>query len=138
MSLTNSRLAYLDCVELWDAALSDPQGVRIDFGSRAKAEHFVARLHQCRKLDRQENRSVHAPGTRLYGKSAWDVLKCTLRPGTIDGLPVWWLYIERHAVDLTGFQRLSELQPEAEAQTLALPQAEPLRLPAPVGIKRRA
>lgn len=139
MSLSNSRLAYTDCAELLNAALADPRGARIDFTLRTDAEHFMARCHQCRALDRRENRAIHPHGHPLHGRSVWDVLKCSIRPGTLDGAGCWWLYVIRHAIDLTGFQRLSELEPAIEEASLAQPSPQLLLAAPPVlGIKRRA
>jgi hypothetical protein len=136
MSLSNSLLSYSDCIALYDAALADPLGARLDFTSHGAASYFVARLHQCRVLDRKKNAETYRPGDRFFNRSVYDALVCRIKEGTIGSAPVWWVYIEHSAVKIEGFQRLSEVEDEA-----LVIEAQPPRLllPAPQaqGIKRR-
>lgn len=137
MSLSTSLLSYTDCIALFDAALADSVGARLDFTTPSAAQYFVSRLHQCRVLDRRKNTEVYKPGERLYGRSIYDALVCRIKPGHINGVEVWWVYIEHAAQKIEGFQRLSEVEDEA----LTLPTPPPRLLltgPTPtLGIKRR-
>lgn len=136
MSLSTSLLSYSDCLALYDAALADPLGARIDFTSLGAAQYFVSRCHQCRVLDRRKNTEVYRPGERLYARSIYDALVCRIKPGRVGDALCWWVYIEHAAVRVEGFQRLSEVTDEA----LVLPVQPPRLLLAPPqaqGIKRR-
>lgn len=136
MSLSTSLLSYTDCIALYDAALADSIGARLDFPTLSAAQYFVSRLHQCRVLDRRKNSEVHAPGTRFFGRSIYDSLVCRIKEGTINSDRVWWVYIEHAAQKIEGFQKLSEVEDEQ----LALPQPPPRLLltgPAVQNIKRR-
>ena len=134
MSLPTSLLSYSDCVSLYEAALADPVGARLDFSTPAGAQYFVARMHQCRVLDRKFNAEVHTKGAKMHGRSHYDSLVCRIKPGRIGNDMVWWVYVERAAARIEGFQSLSTVEDEA----LLLPQQPPrLLLPPPQGIKRR-
>lgn len=136
MSLSTSLLSYTDCLELFEAALGDSLGARLDFTSPSAAQYFVSRLHQCRVLDRRKNAETYKPGERFYGRSVYDSLVCRIKPGTIGDVDVWWVYIEHAAQKIEGYQKLSEVEDEA----LSLPKPPPRLLltgPAVQNIKRR-
>ena len=79
MSLPNSLLAYADCLEVLDKAVEDSTGIRVGFKTRDEATVFRMRIHQARKLQRQENALAYEVGDKMYGKSPYDAIKVTLR-----------------------------------------------------------
>lgn len=77
MTLSNSRLAFKDCYELFELAMSDPKGVKVRFDKQNDALHFRHRMHQARKLDREDNKRVHPADSPMHGLSEFD--KITVR-----------------------------------------------------------
>ena len=90
MSASTSRLSYADAEAVFDAALADDKGIRIQFSDNGQALHFRMRLHRFRQIDREDNARTFERGHPLYGRSNYDVIRVRIRP--IDDL--WYLYLE--------------------------------------------
>jgi hypothetical protein len=114
MAINTSRLAYQDCYDLMEKAISDeyPTGLRIKFASFNEANHFRQRIHNARYVDRQENAEAYPEGHAMRGRSIYDILNCRIRQ-LVDG---WWLRLER--VDARKF----EIEP-LEKEELPVPQS---------------
>jgi len=93
MAINPSRLAYQDCYDLLEKAISSdyPTGLRIKFANRREATHFRQRLHNARYVDRIDNTKVYPDGHPMFGKSVYDVVNCRIRETT----DVCWLRLER-------------------------------------------
>jgi hypothetical protein len=100
MAINTSRLAYQDCYDLMERAISDeyPTGLRIKFASWNEANHFRQRIHNARYVDRQDNADLYDKTNIMHGRSVYDVLNCRIRQLS-DG---WWLRLER--VDARKFE----------------------------------
>lgn len=118
MSLPTSRFAYLDCIEYFDRASEDPQGIRIRQLSHDAAVHLRSRLHQARKLLREDSRTIYELGDPKHGVSAYDTIVCRIR--NHEG--VFYLYLEQ-IITSTEIEPLSELD-----DFIALAPPEPVRL----------
>lgn len=130
MSLPNARLAYHDCFDLFDAAVSDPKGVRVGFSEKGEATFFRMRLHNARKIDRRNNAKIYPEGDPMHGQSIYDRLVVQIRE---EGDMVW-VYI-RQIVFNGIVENLSDvLELEAEPEPRKLPQPEPMRM---IGFRRR-
>ena len=113
MAINTSRLAYQDCYDLMEKAISDeyPTGLRIKFASYNEANHFRQRIHNSRYVDRQDNADTYGNGHLMHGRSVYDVLNCRIREAS-DG---WWLRLER--VDARKF----EIEPLEKPQLPPMP-----------------
>lgn len=100
MAINTSRLAYQDCYDLMEKAISDeyPTGLRIKFADFNEANHFRQRIHNARYVDRGENVKTYRADHVMHGRSVYDVLNCRIRQ-LADG---WWLRLER--VDARKFE----------------------------------
>lgn len=78
MSVSNSRLSYLDAYEILDRALDRTVGVRVRQPDLNAATYLRMRLHQARKIDRQDNKSIFEPDHIMHGRSQYDVLIVTI------------------------------------------------------------
>ena len=95
MTLPTSLHAYASELDAYAKAVASPKGIRIEFPTDRAASAYMARLHQCRCLDRKENLSVYDPGDPMYGKSDYDTIRVSKREDTDGG---WWLYLEKNEV----------------------------------------
>ena len=91
MTLSTSRLAYLDCFDFFQKAQDDERGIRIRLDSREAATRFRHRLHYARKLDRKDNLVLYEEGHKMHGRSLFDTLEITI--STEDD--VVWVYIKQ-------------------------------------------
>ena len=73
------------------------------------AEHLRARLHQCRVLDRRQNRRIYDADHVMHGCSAFDEIKVRIRQ-TSSGL---YVYLERVKLSAEDLEILSEVNEEA-------------------------
>lgn len=114
MAINTSRLAYQDCYDLMEKAISDeyPTGLRIKFATWNEANHFRQRIHNARYVDRQDNVETYPQGHVMKGRSVYDILNCRIRAAA-DGV---WLRLER--VDARKF----EIEPLDDKET-PVPQA---------------
>lgn len=119
MSLPTSRHAYLDCLAYLDAALEDPQGIRLRQDSMNAATTLRMRIHQIRVLLRKDSEAFYEPGDPKYGVTAYDRVVCRIR--IIDR--VVYLYIEQIITRHEHIEPLSEVD-----DLVALPPPEPQRL----------
>lgn len=105
MTLSTSRLAYTDCIEVFDRALEDSKGIRISQPGIDEANHFRMRMHQARKLIRDDNRLTYEDDHPMFGRSVYD--KLAVRIKNIEG--TIYLYIQPY-VTPTNIESLSELE----------------------------
>lgn len=124
MVTSTSRLAYTDCFDLMDKAITDPKGIQVKFARQEDAWHFRIRLHTARKIDRLDNKVVYAEGHPLYGRSVYDVLTMRIRLENGPAGPAW-LRLER--IDAREFivESLNIEEPEEPTQ-------EPLVISGPI------
>jgi hypothetical protein len=110
MAMNPSRLAYQDCYDLMEKAISSefPSGLRVKFVSENEAVNFRHRLHNARQVDRVDNSKVFPDGHPMFGRSVYDVIICRIRRRG-DG---YWLGLER--VDAREFtiEPLPKSEPE--------------------------
>lgn len=109
MSISNSRLAYQDCRDLFERAMADPRGARLLIGKQNFARFFVLRMHKCRTIERADNAKVYPIGDPMHGASDWDQIKCSIKEDS-DGH--WWVYAEKVELDLNRVESLSEIEGE--------------------------
>lgn len=139
MSVSNSPLSYTDCYEVFDRAVADPRGVRMQMPDFDAANHFRMRLHYARKINRAKNAEIYEPGQPLYGTSVYDQL--TVRIRTIGDRT--YLYLEKNDIVPGEIESLSDEVAQVEFEEVRqLPAPEPeLELNAPVveaqSIRRR-
>lgn len=91
MTISNSVLAYDDCYDLFEQALTSDKGIRIEFDEVGKARQHVMRMHQARQLTRNQNTKIYSKDHPMFGKSEYDQLRCSCRE--VD--EVWYVYIEK-------------------------------------------
>ena len=108
MSLPNQIGAYGPELDLFDRAIDDPKGIRVHAGSETAAEQMRFRLHQARALQRVENTRIYDKTDPRHGNCEYDKLICRLREDTEHQ---WWVYIERHGVEVSRIESLSEIEP---------------------------
>lgn len=113
MSISTSRLAYTDCVDLMDRGIDDTKGVRVWFGNGDKARDnaffFRMRCHQARKLVREDSTRMYEPGDPAYGVSIYDSLTFRVKQDESDD---WWVYAEKTELNLANVESLAELEGE--------------------------
>jgi hypothetical protein len=120
MTLSNSPAAYDDCMQAFDAALSDPKGIAIRMRDHSAATHFRMRCHQARALERKANALTYEAGHPMHNVSEYDKLQ--LRIAEVDGN--CWLIFEKfdmipgEVVSLSGSPPILEALP---ARRLELP-----------------
>lgn len=105
MSISESRLAYQDCQDLFEKAMDDPKGVRVFIGTKEMARFFVMRMHKCRQINRRDNKDIYPEGEPMHGASAWDKIKCSMKE---DEEGQWWVYAEKVELDPSLVESLSE------------------------------
>lgn len=115
MPLSNSRLSYQDCFNIFDAALEDERGVRIQCSDQDKATFLRMRMHNARKIDRKDNAEIYPEGEPMHGQSIYDKLAIRIRH--VEGKV--WLYVEQIALEgkiegLSGPSISKDREPEPE------------------------
>ena len=97
MAINLSRLAYSDCYDLLEKAISSdyPTGLRVLFATRNEAIHFRQRLHNARYVDRLDNTKVYSEDHPMYGRSVYDILHIRCREMKDKDKTGWWLRLER-------------------------------------------
>lgn len=105
MSLPTSRHAYLDCLSYMDSALEDPMGIRMRQPGYDEAVHLRSRIHQARKLLRDDSRSIYELGDPKYNVTAYDTIVCRIRNHN----GVFYLYLEQIVIS-TDIEPLSDLE----------------------------
>lgn len=126
MSAPTTRMAYTDCYDIYDQALEHPHGIRMRLVDYDKANHLRMRLHQARKIDREDNARQYEPGQPLYGSSVYDALQIRIRTDTDN---CTWLYIEPRTADIIG-----EIEPLSQVEApLWLEQNSPPKLISHIG-----
>jgi len=118
MAINPSRLAYQDCYDLLDKAVSDeyPIGLRVKFANKNEAINFRQRIHNARQVDRIDNAKVYPDGHPMFGRSVYDVISCRIRIHNDGG---FWLRLER--VDSREFEiepLEAETPPKVEAAVI--------------------
>ena len=108
MSVSDSRLAFRDCDEIFEKASAAGSGCRVHVVDYSAAVNLRMRLHQCRKIDRRDNKRTYDPDHPLYGCSAFDDLVVRLRE--IDGS--WWVYLERRTAGILKIESIDDLEPQ--------------------------
>jgi len=105
MTLSNSRLSYTDCFEVFDRALEDPLGIRIPCQSLDIATHYRMRMHQARAIDRADNARTYEPGHPMHARSPYDELRVMLRQHGAQH----YIYLVKNKTP-TAIEPLSELE----------------------------
>lgn len=138
MSSPTTRQAYADVYDIWDKALEDPLGIRMQLANFDKANHLRMRLHQARTIAREDNARLYAetPTHPMWGASIYDKLQCRIYTDTDR---VTWLYIEPRTADIIGEpQPLSQIEDTRWISTEPSPDVAPNSQPqlgSPTGIK---
>jgi hypothetical protein len=91
MTISTSPLAYDDCYEVFERAIASDKGIRIPFTTSDETMNYVMRLHNARQLKRDLNTEVYPKDHPMYGKSDYDILKCSRRK--VDG--TYFVYVEK-------------------------------------------
>lgn len=144
MSISTSPLSYGDCYAMMDAALADPLGSRIAVrkpthdASVAEATFLRMRMHQARKLHRDQNAAVYTVDHPMHGCSMYD--KLTMRIKTINGTV--YLYLEQQALNIDVGEPLSQVDEVEYEPVPELQHTETLSIAGPkaeisIPIKRR-
>jgi hypothetical protein len=122
MTTSTSRLAFTDCQDIFEKAMSDPVGIRVMFETEGKARHFIGRMHRFRELDRLDNAQQFEDKSHpLHGKSNYD--QCVVRLPKQDTEGYWWVYVEKMTIDNMVIESLSELPIYQEPKLLNKPEA---------------
>jgi hypothetical protein len=125
MPLPNTRLAYLDCYEIFDKALEDTRGVRVKVKDRNEAIRLRMRLQYARRLQRDENCATYEPGDPMFGRSIYDTLMVKLRE--VEG--VSYIYVEKITIP-ENIEGLGGPMPEEDEETIEEPmEADPVEAP---------
>ncbi len=130
MSSPTTRQAYHHIYEIWEKALEDPKGIRVQMADFDKANHLRMRLHQARTIAREDNARLYIEdkGNAMYGASIYDQLQVRIYTDTDR---ITWLYIEPRTADIIGSpQPLSEIEDTRWQAQNSQPQ-----LGSPIGIK---
>lgn len=115
MSLSTSRIAYTDCYTILDRAIGDPRGVRLRMDSLNSAIHLRMRLHQARKINRDDNAMTYSEQRDhpMFACSIYDPLAIRI-------LAVGdqhYLYLEPYTIDEAIIEPLSEVEPSLPPPT---------------------
>lgn len=121
MSLPTSRLAFVDCIEVFDRALEDPKGIRVRQKDSDAAWHYRMRMHQARKLIQNDNRQTYEEDHPMFGRSIYDTLAIRIRK--VDD--IFYLYIAPYATP-TEIEPLSEIEDEITSDSNSGTMLEPL------------
>jgi len=95
MTASSSILAYTDCFDAMDRALSEPVGVRLRCNSEGAAVYQRMRFNNARTMDRKSNREIYEKGHKLHGRSVYDQIK--INYSFSDGY--WWVALIRITVE---------------------------------------
>lgn len=109
MSLSTQLPAYTDCEELFDRAIADEKGIRVCYQTENQAKLAQMRLHQFRKLLREQSKRLFDKGDPRWGMSEYD--KLVVRSPQVDTDGEWWIYIEHIGLAAAAVENLSELEP---------------------------
>lgn len=109
MVTSTSRLAFSDCYELMERAITDAKGIKVKFARDEDAWHFRVRLHTARRIDRTDNMSLFPEGHMMHGKSPYDELVMRIRPNGDGG---YWLRLERISIDNLEIESISDETPQ--------------------------
>ena len=131
MVTSSSRLAFSDCFDLLEQAISDQKGIRIKFDSYDDAFNFRLRLHSARRIDRVENRLTYPEGHPMWGRSVYDSITCRIRK-TGDQA---WLRLER--TDAREFEVESLSEPEEEPELSLVSPSPSIQVVVPIRPMRR-
>jgi hypothetical protein len=104
MTLPTHRVSYEVEYGILDKAVNDEVGARIKLPSLDAAVHLRARIHQARKIDRDENKNAFNEGHPMHGQSIYDKLVCRIKQ--FDGRA--YLYIEQRNAENLEIETLSE------------------------------
>lgn len=110
MAVSTSRIAFSDCFDLMEKAITDEKGIRVKFASYDDAFNFRLRIHKARQIDRIDNQESYPEGHQLHGRSVYDELTCKIR--SFNGGA--WLRIERLTAREFEIESLSVAPSEAE------------------------
>jgi hypothetical protein len=116
MVTSTSRLAFSDCYELMEKAISDPKGIQIKFARDEDAWHFRVRLHTARRIDRTDNLKLFEEGHMMHGKSPYDALVMRIRENK-NGDGGYWLRLERISIEHLEIESLAEETPQLAVLT---------------------
>ena len=98
--------AYTDCIEVFDRALSSPEGIRIPFPDNGSGRQMMLRLQQARQLVREKSKEIYSdPSDPSWGTSPYDHLIVRV-PRQIEGK--WWVYIQPRLASLGQIEELGE------------------------------
>lgn len=121
MSLSGSKFAYEDCFDILNTALERTQGCRLAQPSESACNMLRMRIHQARKLERDDNAKTFERGHPMHGRSVFDKLIVRIRNED----EVWYVYVEHGGVDTTLIEPLGDKLLEGpEPTTLPAPEAE--------------
>lgn len=104
MSLSTSRFAYADCYDILDTALERTHGARIAQPSESDCIFLRMRIHQARKIERDENAKTYERGHPMHGRSMYDRLVVRVREEDSR----WYVYVEHGGVDTDAIEPLGE------------------------------
>lgn len=105
MSLSNSRLAYQDCYELFDKALDEPRGIRVEVASIGAASYLRLRLHHARQINRAENRATYPdPAEPLHARSIYDIFVVRIDEDNASA----WVYLDKQKVEIGRIESIEE------------------------------
>lgn len=108
MPTSTSRLSFTDCFDLFNQALSDPEGIAVGFDHQGDARQLQLRMNAARALDREENAEIYSeePEHPLCGRSQYDELQLKLR----QAVGRTWVVIERGSLRNAEVISLSEMR----------------------------
>jgi hypothetical protein len=110
VALTDQIAAYTDCLDIFDRAIEDRVGTRIQFKTFAEAHMFRMRLNHARVLVRRESQRVYERNDPRWGKSEYDILICRIKE---DEEGFHWVYLERHGTEILVVESLDDSAPES-------------------------
>lgn len=114
MSLSNQVSAYPDCEEFWAEALRDSRGARALYDDFDKASRQQMRMNHYRVLLRKESQRVYPKDDPAWNKCEYDILVVRVKPAIEPDAGKFWVYVERHGLDMRAFERLSEVEGEED------------------------
>jgi hypothetical protein len=131
MSLSNSRLSYVDCFDLLNRALDEPRGIRVEVPSLDAAIYLRMRIHHARQIDRNENRSIYPdPGHYLHGRSIYDIFVIRVESG-----PPAWLYLDKQKVEIGRVESIPETKVLEAPQALLMIEGPKVQQPTAIPAK---
>lgn len=98
MVTSTSLLAFTDCTDLMERALTEPKGLRVSFKSIGTARHFRVRCHSARKLHREQNATTYEDPTHpMHGRSEYDAVVIRIRWDPDAELA--WVYFTQNKIE---------------------------------------